>query len=170
MAIVRALKKINEKGCKAYLDIYTQTLLTEVQVKQLAVDGTSYLKGTIPQDQVKEEQIKSDILVFVEDIYDIHNKTARLSFSTKITDYLSQGRCILAIGPNDIASMEYFTEQKAAIICNTEDEILTRLQNLIENPTLQREMATNARICGEKNHNADMIKKIFFNKVLGDKL
>ena len=83
---------------------------------------------------------------------------------------MSKGRCILAIGPNDIASMEYFTEQKAAIICNTEDEILTRLQNLIENPTLQREMATNARICGEKNHNADMIKKIFFNKVLGDKL
>ena len=32
---------------------------------------------------MKEEQIKSDILVFVEDIYDIHNKTARLSFSTK---------------------------------------------------------------------------------------
>lgn len=170
MAIVRALKIINQNGCKAYIDIYTQTNLTNEQVELLAVYGTSFLKGVIPQNQVREEQAKSDILVFVEDIYDKHNKTARLSFSTKITDYLSQGRCILAIGPSDIASIEYFLEEKAAIVCNTEDAVLEALQNVIDSPELLTDYAKNARLCGERNHNMLYIKSLFIEKLLGESM
>ena len=170
MAIVRALKIINQNGCKAYIDIYTQTDLTDEQVRLLTVYGTSFLKGVIPQNQVKEEQAKSDILVFVEDIYDKHNKTARLSFSTKITDYLSQGRCILAIGPSDIASIEYFSEEKAAIVCNVEDEILKALQRVVDSSELLTEYAVNARLCGERNHSMLHIKTLFMEKLLGESL
>lgn len=167
MAIVRALSILNQNGCKAYIDIYTQTNLTDQQVRLLNVYGTSFLKGVIPQNQVKKEQAKSDILVFVEDIYDKHNKTARLSFSTKITDYLSQGRCILAIGPSDIASIEYFLEEKAAIVCNTEDEVLRALQKITESPELLTKYAFNARLCGERNHNKLYIQSLFMEKLLG---
>lgn len=170
VAIVRALKIINQNGCKAYIDIYTQTNLTDEQVRLLAVYGVSFLKGAIPQNQVKEEQAKSDILVFVEDVYDKNNKIARLSFSTKITDYLSQGRCILAIGPSDIASIEYFSEEKAAIVCNTEDEVLEALQRVIDSPELLTEYAANARLCGERNHDMLHIKSLFMEKLLGENL
>lgn len=149
IALANAVKEINKEGQRALLDIYTNTSLKDDVYEKLNIPGCCQIKGSIPQSQVFEEQEKSDILVFVESF---ENKTARLSFSTKITDYLSSNRCILAIGPNDISSMEYFKEEDAAVCCNSEISILPALQSLIDNPKLIEKYAEKGFDCGVRNH------------------
>ena len=163
IAIANALKKINQNELRAYLDIYSPTVLSANDMSALNIPGCSSLKGGIPQSQVFEEQLKCDILIFVESF---ENKTARLSFSTKITDYLSANRCILAIGPDDISSIEYLKEEDAAIICASEADILDKLSILIDCPHLIIEYAEKGWQCGVRNHNKidikNKIKKVIF--------
>lgn len=155
IAIANALKIINQNEQHAYLDIYSQTILSAKDMALLNIPGSCSIKGSIPQSEVFEEQIKSDILVFVESF---ENRIARLSFSTKITDYLSANRCILAIGPEDISSIEYLKEEDAAIICTSETSIFENLSKLINTPQLIIEYAEKGWGCGTKNHNVDNIK------------
>lgn len=156
ISLANALREINKNGIRAYLDIYSSTVLKEKDMQALNIPGTSSIKGCIPQSQVFKEQLKSDILVFVESF---ENKVARLSFSTKITDYLSSHRCIFAIGPNDISSMDYLSSEDAAIICTSENSILPNLQKLIERPQLIEDYADKGWDCGIRNHNADKIRE-----------
>ena len=163
IALARILQKINENGQRAYLDIYSKTVLNSKDYETLNIPGTCRIVGQIPQSQVFEEQLRSDVLVFVESF---ENKTARLSFSTKLTDYLSSGRCILAIGPADISSMEYLSSENAAITCFDEEQLKIRVTELIENPSLIKEYSDNGWDCGKRNHspenNEALMKKILF--------
>lgn len=71
-------------------------------------NGVVFYKS-VPQNKVLYLQ-QSDILLFAEDIVGAEWKVERLSFSAKILDYLNSGKCIYAIGDNDIVPMEYFGE------------------------------------------------------------
>ena len=45
-----------------------------------------------------EIQENADVVVFVESLEKEHRLVARLSFSTKLTDYFASGKCIFALG------------------------------------------------------------------------
>ena len=38
-------------------------------------------------------------------------------------DYISVGRCIMAIGPNDIASIEFLKNNNLALVASNENEV-----------------------------------------------
>ncbi|MBE6805505.1 MAG: glycosyltransferase, partial [Ruminococcaceae bacterium] len=96
-AIAKTLGEINKDGIKAELDIYTTDTLTPEQEKALNFGGC-LVKGALKLDEVQEVQKNADILVFVESLENKYKNIARLSFSTKITDFLKNGKCIFAIG------------------------------------------------------------------------
>ena len=156
ISLAKAIQEINQEKQYMYLDIYTNTSLKNEILSALNIPGCCEVKGSIPQCQVFEEQEKSDILVLVESFSD---KTARLSFSTKITDYLSSNRCILAIGPEDISSMEYLKNEDAAIICNSTQNILPILKQLKDDANLIKEYAEKGYRCGVRNHSSEEINK-----------
>lgn len=153
--IVNAIKKINTDRQYFFLDIYTTTPLSKKMYTSLNVNGCSCIRGSIPQSQVFIEQKNSDILVFIESF---ENRIARLSFSTKITDYLSSNRCILAIGPKDISSIEYFTQQDSALVCTSPLEIETIFNELKDNPQLIELYAEKGYSCGIRNHSVETIR------------
>ena len=105
------------------LDIFTATQLSDKAKRKLIIDGVSTLHPPISQEQVIEEQNKADVLVHVES-FNIKNRLhVRYSISTKIMDYISVGRCIMAIGPNDIASIEFLKDNHLALVASNEDEV-----------------------------------------------
>ena len=104
-------------------------------------------------------QKDSDVLLFLEDL-SAENLDARLSFSTKITDYFSTGKCILAVGNCDLAPMQYFSDTNSALVVYNEEEIQTCLEQLLE-PQVLAEFAQNAVRCGMENHSAEYILKTF---------
>lgn len=154
IALANAIKEINKDKQHMYLDIYTGTVLKDEIANALNIPDCCQIKGRIPQNQVFDEQENSDILVFVESF---ENKAARLSFSTKITDYLSSSRCVLAIGPDDISSMEYLNSEDAAICCNAPKSILPSLKNIVEHPQLITDYARKSYDCGVRNHSLSII-------------
>lgn len=163
------LKEINHNGTKIYLDIYSGTALTKRQRNSLTIPGSCYLKGHLPQDKVFKEQEKADILLFAENLNNKHNNLARLSFSTKITDYLSRNRAIMAIGPNDIAPIQYLKEEDAAIVCTSREEIIISLQEIIKNKKLVDTYAAKAHECGLRNHSRNSIINLFQNIITTDR-
>ena len=156
LKVVDALKEINRENTFFRLDVYTKTQLSDEVKEQLSCDFCT-LHAPVPQSEVLNLQEQADILLFLEDIDGPDAKTARLSFSTKITDYLSSGKCIFAVGCMDTAPMQYFLQNQAAIIANTREDMIEKLTNILENQEILKACAKQACDCGKKYHNKETI-------------
>ena len=97
-------------------DIYTATPISKEMQKALYIPGKSLIHRPVSQNEIIALQNSADVLVHAE-AFDKYNKSlVRCAISTKIMDYLSVGRCILAIGPADVASIEYLKNNDLGII------------------------------------------------------
>lgn len=164
MRIIKAAEKINRDGIKIRFDIYTNTELSEETKNQLNCDYCE-VHGAVSQEEVFEIQRKSDLMLFVEDIDGPDAKVARLSFSTKITDYLSSGKCIFAVGHKETAPMQYLINNEAAVFADNDKDIEEKLNLLVNNPELLVNYANNASDIGIKNHSEENILKTFDNVI-----
>lgn len=165
LRLSKALKKINCGKGLVEVNVYTQTELSARMLEEVE-NEYCHVHKPIPQNEAFKKQNEADILLFLEDIDGKDAKVARLSFSTKITDYLSTGKCILAIGNIDTAPMQYFLENDAAIICKNEDDILTALENICTNPTIIDKYAKKAILSAKKNHDPECIRTVFDKVIL----
>jgi hypothetical protein len=161
--VAQTLKKINETEIKAQLFIYTNNELSNKFRKQLEIDNISFIMKPVPYNEVPKVMANADILLFVESLIPKYQNIARLSFSTKIADYLSSGKCIFAIGKNDIAPIEYFKEEDAAIIANSLSEIEKKLTSLINDQEMIIKYGEKAYKCGIKNHQIEKIQKKLYS-------
>lgn len=156
------IKDVNQQyGDVFFLDIYSQTPISKHQENKLNIPKASRFNGAINQSRVFDEQQNSDILIFVESLNNRFNNVARLSFSTKITDYLSAGRCILAIGPNDVSSIDYFKDEDAAIVATKQEELREVLINILKDDNILEYYAERSKVIAETNHNRTKIKSLF---------
>lgn len=161
--LCKALNEVNSKQNMICLDVYTKTVLPDSVLAELQ-NSYCHIHKPIPQAEALEKQNKADVLLFLEDIDGKDAKVARLSFSTKITDYLSTGKCIFAVGNCDTAPMQYFIENKVAIVCDTDEKILLGLNQLKNTSTLNK-YAQNACETGKKNHDPESIRKLLFQVI-----
>ena len=98
------------------LDIYTATPVTSKMSNALNIKDVSFIHAPVSQEEVIRIQNSADVLVHVES-FDYSNKLlVRYAISTKVMDYLNTRRCILAIGPEDVASMEYLCDNDIALV------------------------------------------------------
>lgn len=117
--IGKALSKINKNCIRAQLFIYSGTLLTPRMRKALEIKNSVIYMGKVPASAINKIQHDADILIHAESFSFRDKLEVRLSFSTKIIDYLSSGKCILAVGPADIASIDFFVKNNIGyVICN----------------------------------------------------
>ncbi len=155
-----ALKQLNKNECKILLDVYTHTELAD-ETKAKIENEWCVLHPPLPQEEVINLQKQADILLFLEAIDGKYAKAARLSFSTKLTDYLSAGKCIFAVGNKDTAPIQYFSKQEAAIIATESGDIYNCLNRLSEDDKLLLSLANSAAECARKNHNPEKIRNLF---------
>jgi hypothetical protein len=161
--IAEALKKINKEKIKAQLYVYSQTSLPESALRKLQIKDTSFYKGGIPSSEVKEVQRNADILVHVESFELSEKYSARLSFSTKIVDYLEAGRCIIAVGWEKTGAIEYLNENNAAVVITDVNQIYDKLNNLIENKKLIINYSLKGFEFGKKNHQINIIRENLYS-------
>lgn len=156
-----ALYEVNKNGLKVELDVYTTTVLNEEQIKGLS--PYVHILGAIPQTEVARVQKEADILLFAEAVDGPNSKIARLSFSTKLTDYFRSGKCILAVGNPDTAPMDYLKEEDAALIAFDKNGIAEALNSVADNLAMIDSYGQKAFDCGRRNHSKEMIQKKLFN-------
>lgn len=164
IAIAEALKGINNGEVKMKLDIYTNNLIEFEQKQQLLHGGNVTLLAPVPYSEVYNVISNSDVVVFVESFEKRYRNVARLSFSTKISDYLSSGKCILAVGPSDSAPIEYLQEEDSAIVVTTQEDIQQKLQFLLQDDIITQ-YAEKSYSCGKRNHEKTMMDERVFRKL-----
>ena len=157
-AIAEVLGEINKDERRFELDIYTTDEPAKEQKAALNRNGSN-IKGALTLSEVQKVQSEADILVFVESLEKRYKNAARLSFSTKITDYLKSGKCILAIGGDDIAPIDYFKRYDSAITATSYSEIKEKLKELSANTDLIYQYAKKSYDCGRAHHDKMNVDK-----------
>ncbi|MBE6793651.1 MAG: glycosyltransferase family 4 protein [Ruminococcaceae bacterium] len=154
MNIAEAVSRINEDEERIRFEVYAPNEPDEKFLEAFSGKGCEF-KGSIPKEEVDKVLEKSDILVFAESLDKKHFNAARLSFSTKITDYFKSGKCIFALGSKDIAPMDYLIKEDAAVTVTDYKDIEAALRKLCDNPDMVGEYGKKAFDCGRRNHNAE---------------
>lgn len=162
-----AVNKVNEKmgETKVELYIYSQTEPNDV-IRRRIDYGASHFCGRVSREEVLRIQQEADVVVFAEALEGKEANAAKLSFSTKITDYLSNGKCVLAIGKEDIAPIDYFRRNDSALIANTKEEIFNQVERVVKNPEIIDEYGVKAYDCALRNHEKEMMNARFINTML----
>ena len=82
------------------LEIYSSSDQIDRFRKEIGEINVIKLKGWVPQEKLPTIFYHSDLLVHVESTDPKICRYTRLSLSTKLSQYMSAGRCILALGQN----------------------------------------------------------------------
>ena len=154
--IVDAIREVNKDGQKIILDVYTSTIIKKELEDRIKVDGCCIVHEPISQSEVLRLQKETDVLLFLESLKQVGGD-ARLSFSTKITDYFCAGKCIWAVGSNHLSAIDYLEKQDAAVCSLTKEDVLPTLVRMISDKSMISEYAKKGWQCGHDKHDANTI-------------
>lgn len=159
--VAKAINEINADGKKMEMYVYTLSPKSDEMEKALNV-GDSHLMEPVPSSEKMKTLKESDVLLHVEPTTTKDRLMFRLSFSTKLVDYLYNAKCILAMG-GDTASMQYLIENNAGIVEMDESKLKDRLMELVSNPSIILDYAEKAWDCGIRNHKISTIQERLYN-------
>lgn len=160
---------INEYNCKAgmikgVLNIYSNSSQEKAKINE---NSGCRLCGSLNLNGLKETLNQSDVLVFVESSDPQYIEKTKYSFSTKIPEYLSVGRLILAVGPQNVSSISYLED--CAICESNFDNLEQTINDIISNRARREEYAEKALKKYEDKHNRSNMQQVFIDKVMGVK-
>ncbi|UUX35242.1 glycosyltransferase family protein [Fundicoccus culcitae] len=142
--IGEAIASINKKeNTKIKLFIYTNEQPTDKIMAKLNIENGSEYSGTLNRNELKIKLNECAIPVHVESFNKKSIEATRLSVSTKISEYMSLEKPILAVGPKEVASMEYL--EGIAYCINEENLIEKDLKKLLSDFDLQKKLSLKAR-------------------------
>ena len=147
------------------LDIYTSNPITKEIENSLNIEGYSSTHGPVSQSEVIRLQNEADVLVHVE-AFDLRNRLlVRGAISTKIMDYLSIGRSILAIGPEDIDSMAFLKEGDVAMMAHSKNDLIDILNKIKNDNTILFDYAQRGVNQIHKHYDADTMRMNLYNEL-----
>lgn len=162
-----AINAVNEQigEVRAEMYIYSQTEPKEEVLTRIN-QGAAHFCGRIRREEVLKVQQEADVVIFAESLEGKEANAAKLSFSTKITDYISNGKCVLAIGKDYIAPIDYFQRNDSALIAHSKEEIETRVKEIVDNPMITDVYGEKAFNCAVRNHEKNMMNDRFIATML----
>lgn len=117
--LAREIEEINKNSIhNFYLKIYSSTLVSDLQKRELSIEGASEFCGAEPYEKIKMFLQESDLVLHVESFEKKQKEIVKYSFSTKITDCLQSGSVLLAIGPEGLASIEAAKNIPGSVVIN----------------------------------------------------
>ena len=165
-AVAGCLKKINDGGLTAELEIYTAATITDKIEKKLNIPGTSRIMGKRPYDEIKRILSEADIVLHVESFDPKQTEYVHYSFSTKIVDCLQSGSGVLAIGPSGIASIEYLKGVPGAKVIDDPGNIENVLTEMVSKKDELSESVKKIRDYALVHHDINKIRNDLRNDFL----
>lgn len=152
---------INAKfNTKAFIDVYTQTQLSDEMKSGFdELKETVNLKGSVSSEKVKEIQRDSDLLLHIEGFSEKSLFEVKMSFSTKIIDYMLTGVPILAIGPKEANSIDVLNNGLACVATSIE-EIEPLLAKIFNKQLDMKVIQNNVLTFLEENKNINYIQSM----------
>lgn len=162
------IERINRNKQIAELQIYSCDKVSSRVLNSISIGNSSKFCGALDEKGVRTVQENADILVHVESFKKKDRKVTYLSVSTKISEYMAMKKCVLAIGPNDIASIEYIDEIKAGFVIKSKStqEIDSVLDEIIKDQEKRNQYAKNGYKFAENTLSKEFKQEEFKNKLL----
>lgn len=136
VTVAKAVCRVNTQGdgYKMQLIVYSNTQPAESSLEWLNKEKNTIFMGCKPYDEVCKALNESDLSLFVESFDKENIKKTRLSFSTKIIDCMQSNSAMLAIGPSNIASMEYIKNNSIGYTINNMNQMYEQLSHICKHP------------------------------------
>ena len=109
--------------------------------------------GKVNAEKVVEIERRAKFLLFIES--SSFSNYIRYSLSTKIPEYLASGACLIAFGPNDVASIEYLADNQCACVVENKDDAKALISAFLNDKNEQNRVLNNARITSLANHSRE---------------
>lgn len=116
-------------------------------------------------EEVDEVLENSDILLHIESFDSGIMKFTKYSFSTKIPQYMSSGKPILAYGPENLASTQFIREKNVGNLATNKKEIKKHLIELMSNSLLRNQLGNNGIIQAKNKFEKNYLQGEFLNVV-----
>ena len=136
-----------------YIDVYSGERNPEY-TEPLKKAPNIRFHGAISADEVLEVMRKSKVVIHTESFDEDMKLLTRYSVSTKIAESLMYGPCLLAYGPEGIASVDYLKENGAAYVITSKDDLEDGLRELMTDFQLRKDIVKRARALAVKNHDS----------------
>lgn len=143
--IGQALDSLAEEGLRSELIVYAFPEDLNALVGQ-EIPRSVQLAGTAAPRDVARLQADANVLVHVESFDAISRAETRLSLSTKLPQYFMAGRCVLALGPAEGASIRYVSETGAGVAVTEDnlDAVRSALRIIISNESVRNSQGVTA--------------------------
>lgn len=155
IALGRALLEIDKD---LHIDVYSTEPRAEILQYMTLENGINFC-GAIDAEAVKRVIGESMLVIHTESFDSVTRKMVEYSVSTKIADSLASGTCLLAYGPEEIASIAYLKDNDAAFVITEKDDLTLKLKEIVSNESLREKIVKNALKLAENNHNMDKNSK-----------
>ena len=163
------LKKLNKKYEQNFiLEVYSLTEPTSKIKSDLSIE-TILICKPITGDELKNKMTTSDFLVHAESFEPEDINVTMLSISTKIPEYLLSNRCVLAIGPPQLASISIFKHNKLGIVIEDTKSVDVdgeRIYEVITNIDLYNSYCRKSELFYDTEFSASKMKKYLKNTLL----
>ncbi len=126
----------------------------------LTEENGIYFRGEITAKEVCERMDKCMAIIHTESFDKKIQNQIKYSVSTKIADSLLNGPCLIAYGPEGIASIDYLKKFNAAYIISRKEDLEWGLREILTNEQLRTEIVRNARKLGAQNHDINVVSKM----------
>lgn len=173
-SLLREIQK--DELIRVSLEIYTLEAHSK-DIIDLLNAAPSVYKGPIDSDAVIIKQNESDILVHVESLDKECRELTKYSVSTKIPEYLSSGNCVLAYGPEEVASIRLIKDNDLGVVLKEKGTMMENkaiMLNVIRDIKLRNDYGRRGYEFATKHFNGANVRELirttlFDNAISSDK-
>lgn len=159
-SLVKLSTEIERNNLPFCIYIYSAAKLSIKMKKDLTKLDRLIFMGYISPNNLIEKQKSYDALLHVESLKNSKYLESRLSFSTKIVDYLVVPIPLIAVGNSALSSISYLEKHDCAIVINDISKTKHKLLELLSGVSTEK-LANNARQTLYNNHSSlDNVEKI----------
>lgn len=151
----KALEEYNSRrGTDYRLDIYSVEKDPEI-LKPLRACPAICLCGFVTGEEYERVFRNSQLLLHTEAFDGRNIDRVKDSVSTKIAESLGSGLCLLAYGPEEVASMRHLLRHKCALTATSPEELPTLLELAFENDSARKTAVENALQTARVYHDSE---------------
>lgn len=168
----KSLAKIGEKMSEAFkpgdavLDIYSATPLNSEMSHQLLNSEFIVFHGAIPKNEVRVVQSNADFLVHVEGFSPNAVFSAKMSFSTKIIDYMIMSKPIFAFGPEEVNSISVLKKYNLGLVSSSDEELAFNLSNVSSKNVNYERLTENVKKYLHKNRDISLVQRDIYQRMV----
>lgn len=152
------------------LNVFSLSVLTDESEKDLAVDTVRVQQPVFGSDYTGAIN-QSNFLIHAESFKPQDTRVTMLSVSTKIPEYLLSNRCVIAVGPPELASISLLNENELALVISEKrsiEEDANEILKLIYNKGIYANFTERGIAFCQKTFNATKMREALTTKLLSE--